>query len=658
MMKFMDEIKKIDLSSASENIQDSQSATTKTMKKNSLFHLSKKKSGILLGALAVLGLFALLVIVGVLLPAQRVYTSARASYAQSKKVVDAIKKQNVADASVELAKTKIAVKKTQADLQVLSYLNSIPVVSWYYSDATHLISAGLDGINATEILVDSVKPYADVLGLKGSGSFVMGSAEQRIQTAVLTMGKITPRIDDIAKYLVSAKAEIDAVDPNHYPSFFGGEKVKKQLTMLQTLSDQGVVMVEQARPLIKVLPSLLGERKEKKYLILFQNDKELRPTGGFITAYAVFAVDKGIIHVDKSDDIYNLDNNLSKKLPVPEPIRTYLPDVKTFNLRDSNLSPDFVVSMDTFKSMYKNVSGKIDVDGIIALDTHVLVTTIKILDDQVQASGITFTTKHDDRCDCPQVIYELENNITRPVNYQTNTRKDLLGSLLYAIMQKALKSSPKLYWGPLIQNMFVEVNQKHVLFDLDDKDAQTGIEALNAAGRIKEFDGDYLHINEANFGGAKSNLYVKESVTQDAVLQKDGIIMKKITIQYKNPHPPSDCNLERGGLCLNATLRDLVRVYVPKGSVLVSSEGSQVKMKTYTELGKTVFEGFIEVRPLGAAKMTISYRLPFKLQSSSPLPLLIQKQPGTDNMLYTITVNGKQQASVELLTDKEFKLKH
>ncbi|GIV45006.1 MAG: hypothetical protein KatS3mg035_2129 [Bacteroidia bacterium] len=103
------------------------------------------------------------------------------------------------------------------------------------------------------------------------------------------------------------------------------------------------------------------------------------------------------------------------------------------------------------------------------------------------------------------------------------------------------------------------------------------------------FEGDYFHLNEANFGGAKSNLFVDQNVEMEYEIQKDGTIVKTVTINYKNPHPPSDCNLERGGLCLNAELRDWFRVYVPKGSSLRSSKGSEVKITTYEELGKTVF---------------------------------------------------------------------
>ena len=79
--------------------------------------------------------------------------------------------------------------------------------------------------------------------------------------------------------------------------------------------------------------------------------------------------------------------------------------------------------------------------------------------------------------------------------------------------------------------------------------------------------------------------------------QSDGTVTKTVTVNYKNPYPPSDCNLARGNLCLNAVLRDWFRIYVPKGSQLISDSGSEVKMTSYEDLGKTVFEGFLTVRP-------------------------------------------------------------
>ncbi len=655
----MDGLKKIDFNLEKEEQTESSSKDSESFvpAKKLRFNYRKffKSRKVVAVLLIVLFLF-LFGIFGVYLPAVKVYKSAKATYANAQGSIWAMKTQNVTLASEQLAKTKKDLTQTQKDLNAMWYLKFVPVAGWYYNDAYHLTQAGEHGLNAAIILVDSIEPYADVLGLKGQGSFVGGTAQQRIETAVRTIGKITPRIDDISKELLIVRTEIDKVNPDHYPSFIFGKKARNTIDNLRNLTDQSVDIITSAKPLIKILPEVLGEPNEKKYLIIFQNDKELRPTGGFLTAYSIFRLNKGIINVDASSDIYDLDSRVPNKQKAPRPILQYLPKVSTFNLRDSNLSPDFVDSMQTFRKMYESIPGQTKVDGIIAVDTNALVAAMNILG-EIRAGGITFTTQKDPRCDCPQVIYELEDKISRPVGYVKENRKSLIGELMYAIMNKAFSSSPKQYWGPLFQTMLTQMSEKHVLLYMYNKDAQAGFEGLNAAGRILSFEGDYFHLNEANFGGAKSNLFVTQSVTQDYSIQSDGTIVKTVTVDYKNPYPPSDCNLERGNLCLNAVLRNWFRVYVPKGSELVSSKGSEVKMTSYEELGKTVFEGFLTVRPQGAAKLIVSYKLPFKLSSDSLLPLLIQKQGGTDGDSYKITVGSKTLEEFNLSTDKTLNLK-
>jgi hypothetical protein len=648
----MDGFEKIDLAGENNKIEkqtESSRIVNKPMRKKRKFY-QNKKTWIVLVVLVILFLFCSFAI---FLPAKNIYSQAQKTSVQAQLAIDALKKQNISVTADYLKTTREELKKTQTDLNGIGYLAYIPFINAYFNDASHLLKAGFHGLDAADTLVASIEPYADVLGFKGKGSFVGGTAEQRVQTAVTTMAKITPRMDQIVADLEQAKNEIDNVDPNRYPSFLVGDKVKSEITSLKKVTDDGVTFANQAKPLIKVLPSLLGEPNEKKYLVLFQNDKELRPTGGFLTAYAIFRVQHGIIHVDSSSDIYTLDATIANKQTAPRPILEYLPKVPLLNLRDSNLSPDFVVSMNDFNKLYQKSSGP-DVDGIIAIDTRALVAAMNILGD-IQAGGTTYTTKTNPICNCPDVIYQMEVYADQPIQGIKENRKGVIGDLMYAILNKAFSSSPKLYWGALFQEMITQTEQKNILFYVYDKQGQQGVEALNGAGRIKTFDGDYLHINEANFGGAKSNMFVSENVTQDYQVKSDGVITKTVTIDYKNPYPPSDCNLARGGLCLNAALRDWFRIYVPKGSKLISSQGSEVKMISYDELGKTVFEGFLEVRPQGSVKFTINYQLPFKVQGSN-LPLLIQKQPGTDSFQYTITSNNRQLEQFKLDTDKELKL--
>jgi hypothetical protein len=606
-------------------------------------------------ALVIVAVLFLFSIFGIYLPASKVYKSAKITYADAQSVSWAVKTQNVSLASDQLAKTKTDLIQTQKDLSGMWYLKFVPIANWYYGDATHILNAGSHGLNAATILVDSVKPYADVLGLKGQGSFSGGTAQQRIETAVKTIGKITPRIDDISSELAIVRSEIDQVSPGHYPTILFGKKIRDGLDNLKSLTDQSVALITNAKPLIKMLPQIVGEPNEKKYLILFQNDKELRPTGGFITAYSIFRLDSGVVHVDSSSDIYTLDATVPNKPVAPRPILSYLANVPLLNLRDNNLSPDFKVSMDDFYKMYQTAGGYQKVDGIIAVDTQALVSAMDILGD-INVDGSTFTTKIDPRCNCPQVIYQLEVFADQPGEAIRTDRKGIIGDLMYAIMNKAFSSSPKKYWGPLFQTMLTEMSEKHVLFYMNDAQAQQGFESFNSSGRILLFKGDYFTINEANFGGAKSNMFVTEALTQDYALGSDGSITKTVTVDYKNPYPPSDCNLARGNLCLNAVLRDWFRVYVPKGSELVSSKGSEVKMISYDELGKTVFEGFLTVRPQGATKLTLTYKLPFKLAQDSVLPLLVQKQSGTDHPSYTITSSGRTLEQFDLASDKTLNL--
>lgn len=631
----------------------------------SFFKTSNIKSGNRGKATKIIGIiFVLLVILGiaVAIPTFPVVASAKKTNDQAKHALDALKKQNIQLAQAELKKTRENLVETQNNFKTLLNYKYVPIVGGYIDDGDHLLKAAFHGLDAADILVASIAPYSDVLGLKGQGSFVGGTAAQRVETAVKTMGKVTPKIDDIAKNLIEVKKEVDYVNPNDYPVFIFG-KLNSQVVQIRKLADDGASFINDARPLIKILPSLLGEPTEKKYLVIFQNDKELRPTGGFITAYSVFRLEHGVIHVQGSSDIYSLDNTIFGKEKAPRAILEYLPKVPLFNLRDSNLSPDFVESMKTFRELYAKSAGP-DVDGIIAVDTNALIGAMNILGD-MNVDGTTFTTKTDPRCGCPQAIYEMEVIADTPRSldlrisnlYAVNAaRKGIIGDLMYTILQKALSSSPKLYWGPLFQEMINQSSQKHILYYVFDQKAQTGLEALNIAGRIASYDGDYLHINEANFGGAKANMFTSEDITQDYNKESDGSIVKTLTINYKNPYPPSDCNLERGNLCLNAVLRDWIRIYTPKGSKIKDSQGSEVKIISYDELGKTVFEGFLTVRPKGAAKFTISYTLPFKLSSGSLLPLLIQKQPGISDFDNSIKVNGRLVEKFKLQTDKTLKL--
>lgn len=523
----------------------------------------------------------------------------------------------------------------------------------YVADYKNGIEAGDYLLSAGQESLKSIAPYADLLGLKkGEVSFVEKSAEDRLQTAVVTLDKVLSKVDVISEDIRQAEIRIDKINPNRYPEKFGKTEVRSRIQNIKEQFSGLASLFVDAKPLVKQIPDMMGQNKEKTYLVLFQNDKELRATGGFLTAYTVFKVKNGKIRVERSKDIYTLDNSISVHPAAPKEILTYHKDVSKFYIRDSNLSPDFPASVELFQELYQKSGERVDYDGIIALDTKILVDLLRIFGD-TEVRGIRFSAETDKRCDCPQVIYKLLDEIDRPVGYIKEDRKGILGDLMHALFYKAIGFSPSKYWGTLVQDMFKNLQEKHILVYFVDSDLQKSVEKLNFAGKMRAYDGDFVHINNVNFAGAKANLFVTESITSKTTTAGDKTT-REVAIEYRNPYRHSDCNLERGGLCLNATLRNWVRVYVPKGSQLIDFKGSEKKVQTYDDLGKTVFEGFLRINPEGKAHAIVSYTIP-KASVQNPYRILIQKQPGTYNQKLRIDLNGRNIFDGVLDVDREIK---
>lgn len=556
--------------------------------------------------------------------------------ASAKKMKDDIKQNDIDLVKKDMEQLTKDYASFQKEAKSVYWASFIP----YVADFKNGVEAGDYLMKAGQQTINAIYPHADLIGFKkGESSFVDKSAEDRLQTAVLTLDKILVDVDSISENVDQAQQRIEKIDPNRYPEKVGNRVVRAQIADAKTQFNAAASFFVEAKPLIKQLPEILGKDGEKNYLILFQNEYERRATGGFLTAFAHMKIADGKIEISNSSNIYDLDDSIRNKPAAPEKIRQYHVNVNQFFIRDSNLSPDWVESIKLFESLYEKSSIKKDYDGIISMDAHVLVDLLRIFGD-TEAGGVTFSANEDPRCDCPQAIYEIFDNVGRPVGYIRENRKGILGELMFALFNKAIGFSPSKYWGPMAQEMFVNMDEKHVLLYFKDPETQKAVEKMNYGGRIQEFEGDYLHINNVNFAGAKSNLFVTEEIESTTTFE-GGKAKREVRIVFKNPYPHSDCNLERGGLCLNATLRNWIRFYVPKGAELDKFVGSKTEVLTYDDLGKTVFEGFMEVNPQGRAEVVITYTLPDSIKKDD-YKLMIQKQGGVSQQKLKVVVDKKK----------------
>lgn len=637
--------------------------------------LGKKKFKLGKGVKVFLALFGL-ILIAVLTFSSFLYFSAKdllvekdqlqGNFDQIKVIV---KEQNLEKIRGWVAVTKESLSRIDGKIGKIAWMEKIPFADQYIKDIKRGVKAGAAGLEAVDLGVEALIPYADILGFSGAKSATQSgkTTMDRITFLLTTLDKIKPQFDQINQKLLTVKNEFDQVDPGRYPKDFKGKKIREIITAGKLAVDQGVSLMSDAKPILEQLPKLLGMEKDQLYLVIFQNDAELRPTGGFMTAYGILKVSKGKVTPLVSQDIYSLDAKLSRTEPAPEALIKYLKlpygdEAKSgkkpqWRIRDMNLSPDFSISMEKFYEYYTRTAGNQGLAGILAVDTKVLVSLLKIIGSVGVPEWGNFSAEMDKRCDCPQVVYRLEELADKPISGINLSRKAVIAPLMHSVLLNAFQS-PKAKMPLLLETVLKSVYEKDLLVYLFEDEAQKAIEAFNLGGRIKDYQGDYFHLNDCSFTGAKSNLFIKQAVEQKIEFDNDGSLIRTVSVNYKNSFPASNCNLEKGGLCLNAPYRDWVRIYVPKGSTLISSNGFETEIKTYEELGKTVFEGFFgdkyPLRPESSAKVTFKYKLPASFNKNDSYSLMIQKQPGIEAYEYVVDYNGKKQ-EFELRTDKEIK---
>lgn len=631
------------------------------MTKRSRFNLRDlnltKSQKIILGAVSFLGL--LLTIAGVMafktvVVANQIKAEGLEAKFLARQGYDQFKTQNlpaVKDTLNQLDAKVVTIEGLYGELKFYSW---VPFASSYYGDGIHGLAAGKAGLAAAQRSVDAIAPYADVLGFSGEGTFTGGTTEDRLKIILQTLEKVTPELDLIAADLETVNKELAAIDPARYPEQIQGTAVRPSIIQAQELSAGAATALTEFKPVIAQLPSIAGGKGEaRKYLVLFQNDNELRPTGGFLTAYAIIKMQDGKVLPEKSDDIYELDKKFTKKLPIPPVLGKYLTSEKYWNLRDMNISPDFKVSMDQFYTHYAEVPGEPqDIDGIIAVDTEFLKSLMLILG-PVEVPGYgTFTGENVAQCDCPQIIYALSEIITRPTPYLREDRKGILGPLMREMLTKSY-GAPKQQWPQLFELGWNSIQSRHIQFYFIDEQNQAAAELMNGAGRMKLQEGkDFLGIVNANLGGAKSNLFTEYEVKHIVAAPENGRVQKTVEITYRNTRKGDNCNLEAGLLCLNSTLRDWTRLYLPVGAELVSAQGFTADPSAYEENGFKVIDGFFILEPMSSSKISVTYTIPYA--DAENYTVDIWKQGGIKEYKMLMDVTGGEE---ELLISKDTEYK-
>jgi len=380
-----------------------------------------------------------------------------------------------------------------------------------------------------------------------------------------------------------------------------------------------------------------GLEEPRTYLILFLNNTELRPGGGFIGTYAVVKMvnaNPEIIKVEGTEILDNLAPTNFASEP-PAPIKEYL-GVERWYFRDSNWSPDFTTAAVKSLELYKKQkgAGAEEIDTVIAFTPTVIEGLLRIIG-PIEVNGVQFTADNF----IEKMNYEVEFGFEqRGISF--DERKSMLLEMTKIVIHNTAKNIFK-HWNDyktLVEKMLIE---KQVVMYSTYLDSQAVLEAKNWAGKMSGVNYDYLLWADANLGALKTDASIKRSLSYEIYQNNEGrwIGRAKMTLQHKGVF---DWRTTR--------YRDYARVFVPMGSELIrgigvmktdrSSEAGPVSKGI--ENGRQWFGGFISVEPGKTGEIAFEYYLASEVVDrikANNYRLLVQKQIGTNDTRLTLDLN-------------------
>lgn len=436
-------------------------------------------------------------------------------------------------------------------------------------------------------------------------------------------------------------------------------------------------------PATEILPTLLGHPDTKTYLIFFQNNTELRPTGGFLGVVGLVSIEDGELENAVTSDVYALDGpSETEDRPVPPaPIQKYI-GIDRWYLRDANWSPDFTEAVDVMERFFVEeaaialggIEAVPEIDGVIAVTPKVASDVLQ-LTGPITVEGIEFTAENL----VDELEYQVEKGFVRD-GIPRDQRKDIVGTLMEEMIARVSSFSLE-DLRYLAQGVLKNLQEGHILLSMSDAKLQRVVLENDWGGRLHDVRGDYLLVVDANLASLKSDPAVMRTIGYAIEPELDGGYTGRVTVTYDH----------QGSFDWKTTrYRTYTRLYVPEGTELIRVEGAMENDRLkdparrpgvpdiYDELGRRAFGAFISTEPGEIRSLTFVFSLAPSVVESierGAYALYVEKQPGTLAHGLTLDLNfGKTfigaeppephnefgdtryRAETDLRTDREFKV--
>jgi len=535
------------------------------------------------------------------------------------------------------------------DLQagVVALVNVIPQTDRTYETVRGLVTAGQE-----------LSQTASIMSQAGGGI-----SSQSATDIVTKLNLLTAYIQNALPHTLAAQAALEKVDASVVPVQYM-EKIVK----LQSETPAIAASMQEFLKFVHTLTFLLGGENTMRYLALFQNNTELRPTGGFVGSFAEVDMENGAIANMRlpGGGTYDVQGQLNVFIESPKPLSLISP---RWEFQDGNWFPDFPTSAKKMQWFYEHAGGP-TTDGVMAVNATFVEKLLDVVGPiEMPEYGVTLNAEN--------FLFVTEKAVEIDADPLLNTPKAFLGDLAPKLIERIQTADIKML-VKLVVLIERGLAEKDIQVYFRNNEAQKAMQDLGFTGAIEQTSGDYLMIVNTNIGGGKTDAVIDQKVDQEVNISESGIITDTLTLT-KIHHGMANA------LFTGKNNVDYVRFYVPEGSVLLSADGfepppqklfepSEVSLGVdddlslvmsgetrdtlsgldiWNEFGKTVFGGWMQTAPGETQIVHLSYRIPqvlFSKDADTSLLARVRRQLGFDNHDGYSMLVQKQSGVVSRLT--------
>ncbi len=418
-----------------------------------------------------------------------------------------------------------------------------------------------------------------------------------------------------------------AGDLNWLPSKWKME-AQKQTENLGEIKKQVGLGIET----IEVLPEFLGlDGNERKYLVLFQNESELRATGGFIGSYGLLNFNKGKLIDLEIKDIYEADGQLDGHVEPPIEIKNHLGEANWY-MRDANWKADFTETAIDIQWFLKKETN-VGVNGVIGIDLTVARSILEVI-------GEVYVPDFDEKINKDNLYEQAEFYAEKKFFPGSNQKASFLGGLGKQMFEeiKGLGMIKKIEMMSKVVDL-LEKNEIQLAFN--NQEIAKKMTGLGWSGEIyKGSCGtencvmDYLYVVESNLGVNKANYFLYRNMEQTVDIT-NASLSRIVKITYENT--AKNTNWPGGDY------KNYVRIYLPidinLSQVVVMDGVDTTVKKVYKDSDLRIREingkkevGFLMTVPVMKKRIVeIRYTSNLDLASKNKFSYInyIQRQPGS-----------------------------